>query len=132
LISKHGANAWDRAPNGGGSGSKSSSSGGGGGGSSSEGRGGVAVVVVVVVVERGVGVGIRRRSNDPATSYLPPRCLQKNPMERWSAEELLCHPFITSKSSVHAREAELVQICDAIRNYFFRNPMSELGFRFWI
>lgn len=49
----------------------------------------------------------------------------KDPNARWGADELLEHPFITNKATVHLREAELLQLCEALRNHFTAHPERE-------
>lgn len=41
---------------------------------------------------------------------------------RWSAEELLEHPFVHHKAYVYLYERELSQICDKILHYFRLHP----------
>lgn len=41
---------------------------------------------------------------------------------RWSAEELLEHPFVHHKAYVYLYERELSQICDKILHYFRQYP----------
>jgi hypothetical protein len=43
-------------------------------------------------------------------------------LSRWSAEELLEHPFVHHKAYVYLYERELSQICDKILHYFRQYP----------
>lgn len=53
------------------------------------------------------------------------KCLIKDPKRRWSAEELLEHPFVQAKSYVRLNERELDQICNKVLHYFRAHPESE-------